>query len=340
MSNYIYLDLNVFDRLEKLERLAPEEAETYQYILDCLNSEQFETMYSNAHINDLIRAHNNSPSGDTTALEGHLNNLSSLTNNLCICQYWKEENVRIHNREVSEFFNSSLSESDKPMPTFTELMGSLSEGAEDVGLDPNTLKSIGDTTIGLFDYSIEDQIKEMMEHPILQKMFPKTAETKNMLSMLDDILSLHDRMVADPKFYREIKQLMNPQELLKLLPEDQKVNKQEIKKALKGFDFDAEMDKYAPKTKTSENPWYDKITDAYSRIDFKGFKSDKEFSNMMDDARHTCYGAYCSFFITNDDRCHYKATEVYRLLGIGTLVMKPKEFVDYMKSQMSSEEPY
>lgn len=333
MNNFIYLDLNVFDRLEKLERLSPEEAETYQYLLDCLRSGEFQTMYSNAHINDLIRAFNNSPSGDTTALEGHLHNLSVLTNNLCICQYWNEENVRIENRNVSEFFNNSLMENQKETSTqtFTELINSLASDTKNLVLDDSTSKTIGEITTGLFNIPLEDQFLGMLDNPILQKMFPKATETKNMMSMLDDILSLSERMEADPKLYRELKKLMNPKLMAQLIPDEQS-NKHEIKQALKNLDMDAEMEKYAPKTKTSENPWYDKITDAYSKIDFKGYKSDREFSNMMDDARHTCYGAYCSFFITNDDRCHYKANEVYKQLGIGTLVMKPQEFVEYMKN--------
>ena len=174
-------------------------------------------------------------------------------------------------------------------------------------------------------------------------MFPKTFETKTMSSMMEDIFTLSDRLNDDPSMYRELKRLMNPKnfsEFSKILPDGQEIDKKEMKNMLKSFDLESMMQLYAPKTKTSENPWYDKVTNLYSTIDFKGFKSDKEFANMINDANHTFYAAHCAFFLTNDARCQYKAAEVYKRLNVPTLVLTPKEFLELIKKHKAgSEEP-
>jgi hypothetical protein len=49
---------------------------------------------------------------------------------------------------------------------------------------------------------------------------------------------------------------------------------------------------------------------------------------MIDDALHTFYGAHCDFFITNDDKCQYKAQKTYERLGLNTEVLIASEFVN------------
>jgi len=93
------------------------------------------------------------------------------------------------------------------------------------------------------------------------------------------------------------------------------------------LNIDDAWEKYAPKNKTSDNVAYQKITETYFKIDFRGYKSDEKFSNMIDDSLHVFYGAHCDYFITIDDKCHYKAAEIYHKLGIETRVMKPDEFI-------------
>ena len=97
------------------------------------------------------------------------------------------------------------------------------------------------------------------------------------------------------------------------------------------LNFDDAWERYTPKTKTSDNPIYQKITDTYYKIDFKGYKSDNKFSNLIDDSLHVFYGAHCDYFVTLDDKCHYKATEIYKLLNIETKALKPNEFLKNIK---------
>ena len=46
---------------------------------------------------------------------------------------------------------------------------------------------------------------------------------------------------------------------------------------------------------------------------------------MFDDSMHTFYGAHCDYFVTNDDRCKYKAEQTFKKLKINTVVIKADE---------------
>ncbi|MEQ1625452.1 MAG: hypothetical protein ABL870_12210, partial [Sediminibacterium sp.] len=101
-----YIDLNIFDRLEKLDKLDQEDKEFYQTLYNLLADKKITTAYSNAHLNDLFRGYQKNP----TYIDGHLTNIKSFTNNLCICQYWGEKDVKWHYRDINEFFQEKFDE--------------------------------------------------------------------------------------------------------------------------------------------------------------------------------------------------------------------------------------
>jgi hypothetical protein len=65
---YVYLDLNVFDKIEKKASLEIEQQETFTKIEQLILDNKIICPYSNGHINDLLR--------------GHANNLSFLTSDV------------------------------------------------------------------------------------------------------------------------------------------------------------------------------------------------------------------------------------------------------------------
>ncbi len=331
--NYIYLDLNVFDRLEKLEKLSLEETKPYQSIIEYLQSGTLTAVYSNAHIGDLIRADKNRPTGDTSVLEGHLRNISNLTNNQCMCLYGGKVDVTVDHRDIFEFFNASLSESNHTETSFMRLFDGTND---DENPELNTLVETLKKTLEVFaEIPITAEFEKTFEYyPLLQQMFPETFETKNIGNSFNDIMLMSESM--NNNMYRDLKRMMNPNninEFMKVLSPDQKMDKNELKQILSTIDIISEAKKYLPQTKTSDNPLYDKLTNLYSQTDFRGFNSDKNFENMIDDANHTFYAAHCLFFITEDTRCIYKAKEVYKQLQIGTQVFTPKEFFKYIEDR-------
>ena len=113
--------------------------------------------------------------------------------------------------------------------------------------------------------------------------------------------------------------LKNNKQMLKSIKEN-------FKDLPKHLDIFVLSDLYGPKSKTSENSNYSKLIETFYKYDLKGYKSDGNFNNMFDDSLHTFYGAHCDFFVTNDDRCKYKAEETYKRLKIKTRVRKANEY--------------
>jgi hypothetical protein len=69
-----YIDLNIFDRLEKLDKLDQADKEFYQTLYNLLDDKKITTAYSNAHLNDLFRGYQKNP----TYIDGHLATLNPL----------------------------------------------------------------------------------------------------------------------------------------------------------------------------------------------------------------------------------------------------------------------
>lgn len=305
--------------MEKIETLPIEEVEVYRFILEGIQKHDFGTAYSNAHINDLVTAFNNSPKGEISALTGHLENIRRLTKDIYICQYWGQKTVKIEKRSIYEVMASAIKGEDTRLLSMVDLLESIKDGFDDSGLDQELTYQLLSIIPNVLDsLPLGYEMDKMFELPIFQKMFPKTLETRNCLSLVDDILHLSDRMKEEPKLYRELKSVINLTDIKKLIPYGQEVNKNELRKSFKSLNLDEAIEKYSPKTKTSDNWLYDEITNLYVKIDLKGFKSDKMFNNMLDDANHTFYAATAfKYFLTLDDRCLYKAKEVYKQISNG-----------------------
>ena len=294
-----------------MDDLDEEEKQVYSTIEELIVSEKITTPYSNAHINDLLRGYANNP----IYIPQHLNTIKRLTNNLCIVQYWGDTQSTWHYRDVDEFFHSALNEKGRTSNSFLELMD-----CDDTGLIRKAME--------MYRFiHVPSNFKEIYKAaPIFNLMFPQTKSEMNMLALMEDIYNFSNNAKKDYSLYKSLKVYIN----------QSKTKLKQQNKLFKGIDKDLpsylESDKfweeYAPKNKISDNPAYQKITDTYFRFDFKGYKSDDRFSNMIDDALHVFYGAHCDCFLTIDDKCHYKAAETYRKLGIMTKALKPKEFIN------------
>ena len=102
----VYLDTNIFDRLEKIDSLEVIEKENYQKLYNAIIRGKIIVPYSNAHLNDLYRGYLKNPS----YIEKHLSTLDAFTKDLCICQYWGDKEVLLHRRNVREFFENKKSD--------------------------------------------------------------------------------------------------------------------------------------------------------------------------------------------------------------------------------------
>lgn len=318
----IYLDWNILDKIEKIDSLDDTEKICYQAILDWIKDNNAQVPYTDAHISDLMRGHNNT----NEHIPEHLQTISRITNNLCLIQYANNEDVSLFQKNVIEFFQESVAENtDESMPESAEEILSFINNLspeEMEGIDTHAIKSIKE----YFDSHMNQETIAMLEsNPIFSLMFPSASKNPSPEAMFNDMLSLSNKMERPKGVYNQLKQ--------SIVGGIQKVQSKKIKNILpKGFNINESLRKHMPHIETTKNPWFDKITNEYALVNFKGYKSDEKFANMLDDSKHVFYGAYCKYFITLDDKCHYKANEVYKKLNIGTKALKPCEFKDHLIS--------
>ncbi|WHT39700.1 hypothetical protein QNH98_03180 [Myroides sp. mNGS23_01] len=305
----VYIDLNIFDRLEKIDKLEGNEKLQYQELTNLLSNGKLITAYSNAHINDLFRGYKKNP----TYIQGHLQSIKFFTNNLSICQYWGQNKVTWGYRDISTFFNDKLKEWEFEPNSYEELFK-----------DEPILRSTMEFT-KLIPLPSEFK-KGYSQEPFWGIMFPLSKIHNNQYSLQADIYNFQSRLKSDYGLYKAFRT-----KLLTSLNKNKK-NKDFIKNIHSNFkdlpkhlELTDIFDVYTPEIKTSENIVYSKVLDIFFKFDFAGYKSDGHFNNMFDDALHTFYASHFDFFITNDDRCKYKAEKTFEKLNIKTKVLKIAE---------------
>lgn len=312
-----YIDLNIFDRLEKLDKLEQPDKEFYQTLFSLLTSKVLLTAYSNAHLNDLFRGYQKNP----TYIDGHLLNIKSFTDNICICQYWGGKTAVWHHRDIFEFFKEKVIEWEFEPNSYDTLfedeppMQQLLELYKLIPLPPEFRKGYADPMFGL--------------------MFPLSKIHNNQYALQSDIFNFQTRLKSDYGLYKSFRsylltslnKIRNNKEFIK----SRNFNLKDLPKHLELTDI---FDAYTPNSKTSDNSMYSKVIDVFFKYDLAGYKSDGHFNNMFDDSLHTFYAAHFDFFITNDDRCKYKAERTYEKLKINTKVIKIDE-IDIIKDAIN-----
>jgi hypothetical protein len=229
-----------------------------------------------------------------------------------------KDQVMWHYRDAKEFFDSTINDPDTMSDSFLGMFD-----FDETGLMRKTVELYRAIPVPA---NFKDVYKAA---PIFDLLFPKTKVGMNMLALMEDIYMLSYNSHKDYSLFKSLKTYIN-QSRAKLKQQQKMLN--EMNKGISGhpshLNFDEMVEQYAPKSKTSDNHAYQKITDTYIKLDLRGHKSDDRFSNLIDDSLHVFYGAHCNYFITLDDKCHYKAAETYHKLGLVTKALKPQEFVD------------
>lgn len=306
----VYFDLNIFDRIEKKYNFPEQEKIIYSELESLIVEEQITVPYSNAHLNDLFRGYQKNPN----FIEGHLKNIERLTKNLCICQYWNQKQAVWHFREIFEFFEEKKSDWEFEPETFEELF--TQSGLPNLLL-PYKFVKLDESWKQAYNYD-----------PMFKLMFPKSKKENTVYAVMEDIYEFQKRLKSDYSLYKKFKshlgksinKLKNSREYLNSI----KQNFNELPKHLDIFEL---SELHAPKNKYVKNEAYSKILDVFYKYDLKGYKTDANYNNMFDDSLHTFYAAHCDFFVTNDDRCKYKAEKTYERLKINTIVIKADEYM-------------
>jgi len=293
MSNLIYLDTNIFDRIEKELH-----NEKYSLIKEHILDKTFICLYSNAHINDLYRGFIK----NSMYTEGHLNNIKILTNNLCLCQYWGNSEVTVHYRDIFEFFNETVEENEAEPKSFDDLVRSIDESFYHL---IEVFKEI--------PFSLPDNV----ELPNVMSYL----KVNNVYDLINNIYNFYTLLKTDYSLYKSYKRYLR-ETIAQCEPEIKKLFSDNSPKHL---DISKIADKVELKNKTSENKKYSDVIETFFKFDLDPHHTDKFFNNMFEDALHVFYASHCDFFITNDKNCKFKAEKTYKKLNIKTIVITSEE---------------
>jgi len=310
----VYLDWNIFNKLEHITNLPAEEQAPYQQLDKLILDGEVTVPYSNAHINDLYRGYVK----DKTFTPGHLANISRLTKDLCITQYWGEKDVRWHHRDPAGFLDQIIEES--PPTSFRSLMKT-----EDF---PEVNALVDERNRRLENTPLPEKFSESYKTaPIFATIFPRCKTAPNFLSLMEDIFDLSYKMKTDFNLYKSLRKFITTaQQKFPQLAES-------TGPMVKGIDgpkhltWNEAWEKAKPTFKPSPNPSYDKVVDLFTTTDLKGYRQDERFANLIDDALHAFYASHCDYFLTIDKRCADKARKVFETLKIPTEVREAPQFL-------------
>ncbi|MEJ8844871.1 hypothetical protein WG954_20920 [Lacibacter sp. H375] len=328
----LYLDWNVITTLRQPENLlSQDDIHTFNTLGAIINSssENLIIPYSNAHLNDLLKSYKK---GERKRVAESLQFISILTKDVCLTQYWNDENAKWHQRNPEEYFQDLIDNGeDVDMTSLDTILEPLKEYG---------LGAIFDTFKQLPHDINFDEIEKY--NPNFLLFFKKAKLENSIYAVMEDFIGLTNEMKTNPTVYNELRNLFktaipldssihNVDNVIEML--DNTLPKTMLNKSFTQLYLEND------KTETSKNKDYSKIIGTFMQLDFVGYGSDKlteknQYDNLFNDSLHCFYAAHCDYFVTSDKKIYKKAKAVFQNEKINTRVMKPKEFIDFVQSDI------
>jgi len=159
----------------------------------------------------------------------------------------------------------------------------------------------------------EQNVYDNSTAPLVQWQTIVKQMTDNYGPLRDDIIKTHFKL--DPKSICNFS-VSQLDELIKMIG---------ISGSLKEFvEFGLSL-----RGDTSTNPltYIDYYTTAYMNLDLIGFFPDSmnekgDFSNLLNDSKHSAYGSICKAFITNDNKCYHKSKFLFEYFKSNSKLIK------------------
>lgn len=163
---------------------------------------------------------------------------------------------------------------------------------------------------------------------------------QNLGQAIDYLLDLNSQFEKDKKLYKNLRNYSN-----------QFYSKEKF--TIKKGDIDFELNANNSKIKMSFNDFIDPVGDnslsryqyytkAYTSLDLLGFEKDAsknlKYKNLINDAIHSYYGAYCDYVVSDDQGFLNKTKVLFRLFEIETKVLSAQEFIDSFDVTINSIE--
>lgn len=160
-----------------------------------------------------------------------------------------------------------------------------------------------------YDTNIIDNSTE----PLAQFQVAVKQMTDNYGPLRDDIIKTHFNLEPNSICNFSVTQL------------DELIRMMRISNSLKEFiEFGLQL-----RGDTTTNPltYIDYYITAYMNLDLIGFFPDSmnqngDFSNLLNDSKHSAYGSLCKSFITNDNKCYHKSKFLFEYFGSKSKLIK------------------
>jgi len=159
----------------------------------------------------------------------------------------------------------------------------------------------------------EQNVYDNSTAPLVQWQTIVKQMTDNYGPLRDDIIKTHFKL--DPKSICNFS-VSQLDELIKMIG---------ISGSLKEFvEFGLS---FRGDTTTNPLTYIDYYTTAYMNLDLIGFFPDSmnekgDFSNLLNDLKHSAYGSICKAFITNDNKCYHKSKFLFEYFKSNSKLIK------------------
>ncbi|NHZ86845.1 MAG: hypothetical protein GWP19_13385 [Planctomycetia bacterium] len=311
----IYLDWNT---LSGLRNPNTEPFEELNKLIDTFEDDLI-IPYSPSHLADLNKDYEN----NKIKIDEDLQYLKSKTKDVAIAKYFGQNETVIERRDLVEFFHEI--HSDK----FGERTASqiIENAPLELGIDLKPLFDGIDLTSILPN---KEELEKSESGQRFLKQFPQFTETGDFWSLVKDVANQSDLFNQRPEEYNELR---------KGLAQDLNLDPN-----ISNWDSALEkLDKYLPDTTIGksfseilhenvkryhkEPIFYDYYVSAYNQLGLFGFRPDKlskknRFTNTIEDANHSYYGAVSNCFITNDRVMYYRSKALFEAFEIRSKLFK------------------
>lgn len=190
---------------------------------------------------------------------------------------------------------------------------------------------LGEKLFDINSFTNHDGDPETKE--LLKKIFPANTQPMNISELLEYFMGMLKTLNEDKTVYKNLrnitdKHLNNGRFTVDYNEID--FNEDLKDSALQKSFIDFVTDNLDPNGK-KEFSDYDFFTNAYLNLDILGISKESsknvKFNNILNDAIHGYYGAFCDCVVSDDSGFLKKTRALYKLLGIETKVLHAEEFI-------------
>ena len=354
----VYLDWNVFSDILYQEEKVELERIMFRRLASILyHHPQIALPYSNAHLSDIMKSYRQ---GERERVADKLQSISDLSEDICIAQYWGQQEPQFHRRDPFEFFNSMIKDDEHLFPTLDGLKAQIAE----IELEHKEAISAAMAAKGItLPASLSDALFGIYEHmphnidfaqldaisPAFGAIFQKSRVRNSINAVMKDFFDLMHSLNHSPNGYVQLRNFfrdaLNINSGISTFENAIDQLNQYLPTTAFGKSFDQLYEENNKKSNKHGGERYNRVTGKYMQLDFVGFRPEKmneknQYSNLFNDALHCFYAAHCHFFITSDNKGFHKSKAIYQAEDIKTQVMKPEDFLNLLlRYQTPPKEP-